>query len=102
MDDLIQFSRTAERIVERGRAAFFDPDDDIVRRAGRSVIVDVSAAADRLPEEFRARFSDVPWRNIRDTRSYVAHQYEAVRDDLIWETLQNQLPDLVARLTGRR
>jgi uncharacterized protein with HEPN domain len=44
----------------------------------------------------------VQWRNIRDTRSYVAHQYEAVRDDLIWETLQIQLPDLVARLTGRR
>ncbi|TDD99069.1 DUF86 domain-containing protein [Jiangella asiatica] len=98
LDDVKQFARTAERIVGRGREAFVDPDDDIVRRAGRSVIIDVSAAVDRLPDDFRARFPDVPWRDIRDTRNYVAHQYDGVRDDLIWSTLTSHLPALVRRL----
>lgn len=100
LDDLQRVARSADRIVARGRRAYLDPDDDILRRAGRSVVMDVSAAVDRLPEEFLARFPDVPWRNIRDTRNYIAHQYELVRDDLIWEALRTHIPDLVRRLQG--
>jgi uncharacterized protein with HEPN domain len=99
LEDLERFARTAERIVARGSRAYFDPDDDIVRRAGRSVVIDVSAAVDRLPEDFQARYPEIPWRNIRDTRNYIAHQYELVRDDLIWEALRSRIPDLVARIT---
>lgn len=99
LDDLRQFARSAERIVARGREAFLDPDDDLLRRAGRSVIVDVSAVVDRLPGEFQARYPDIPWRNIRDTRNYIAHQYESVRDDLIWEALRTHVPDLIRRIT---
>lgn len=100
LGDLRRFAQTAERIVAKGADAYFDPDDDIVRRAGRSVVIDVSAAVDRLPEDFQARFPDIPWRNIRDTRNYIAHQYELVRDDLIWEALRHHIPDLVARITS--
>lgn len=81
--DLTAFAATANRIVSRGREAYFDPADDILRRAGRSVIMDVSAAADRLPLAFTDRFPDVPWREIRATRNRIAHQYDAVRDEII-------------------
>lgn len=103
LQDLVRFARSAERIVARGRDTYLDPNDDLLRRAGRSVIVDVSAAVDRLPEAFRAEFPDIPWRNIRDTRNYIAHQYDLVRDDLIWEALRTDVPDLVRRIrsTGR-
>jgi len=100
LEDLEAFATTARRIVARGREAYVDPADDILRRAGRSVIVDVSAAADRLPESFRAQFPDIPWREIRATRNVVAHECDGVRDDLIWETLRVHVPSLVARLTG--
>lgn len=100
LDDLRQFARSAERITAQGRTAYFDPDDDLLRRAGRSVIIDVSAAVDRLPDDFRDSYPDIPWRNIRDTRNYLAHQYETVRDDLIWEALRTHVPDLVRRITA--
>ena len=100
LEDLEAFATTARRIVARGWKAYVDPEDDILRRAGRSVIVDVSAAADRLPESFRAQFPDIPWREIRATRNVVAHEYDGVRDDLIWETLRVHVPHLVAQLTG--
>ena len=98
LQDLGRFARSAERIVARGREAYLDPNDDLLRRAGRSVIVDVSAAVDRLPEAFRAQFPGIPWRNIRDTRNYIAHQYDLVRDDVIWEALRTDVPDLVRRI----
>lgn len=99
LNDLRAFAATAARIVARGREAYFDGDDDILRRAGRSVIVDVSAAVDRLPSSFTQRFPDVPWRDIRATRNRIAHQYDAARDELIWETLSSGVPELVRHLT---
>ena len=96
--DLGRFARTAERLVAQGREAYLDPNDDLLRRAGRSVIVDVSAAVDRLPEAFRAQFPDIPWRIIRDTRNYIAHQCDLVRDDLIWEALRTDVPELIRRI----
>lgn len=101
LTDLRAFAATADRIVDRGAEAYFDRDDDILRRAGRSVIVDVSAAVDRLPADFTEQFPDVPWREIRATRNRIAHQYDAARDEVIWETLRSSVPELVRRLMRR-
>jgi uncharacterized protein with HEPN domain len=96
--DLSRFGASARRIVGRGHDAFFDPDDDILRRAGRSVIIDVSAAADRLPATFVTEHPDVPWREIRATRNRIAHQYDGVSDQIVWDTLCLHLPDLLEAL----
>ncbi|WP_454041118.1 HepT-like ribonuclease domain-containing protein [Cellulosimicrobium sp. Marseille-Q8652] len=96
--DLSRFGASARRIVGRGREAFFHPEDDILRRAGRSVIVDVSAAADRFPAAFVAAHPDVPWREIRATRNRIAHQYDGVSDEIVWDTLRLHLPDLLKTL----
>ena len=54
--------------AERGHDKFIDPDDDDQRRTARSPLVDLSAAADRLPESFRAAHPEVDWRGIRGVR----------------------------------
>lgn len=98
--DLRRFRTTALRIAARGDAAFFDPDDDILRLAARSVVINVAAAVDRLSDDYRAQFSDVPWRAIRATRNYVAHAYDQVNDRVIWTAMRRDVPDLVDRLVG--
>ncbi|MBN0038685.1 DUF86 domain-containing protein [Cellulosimicrobium cellulans] len=100
--DLASFGRSAHRIVQRGEAAFLDSEDDLLRRAGRSVIVDVSAVADRLPDAFAARYPNVPWREIRATRNRTAHEYDGVSDQIVWETLRTHLPDLLRTLGVER
>lgn len=82
--DLSRFRATALRIAARGQETFFDPEDDILRLAARSVVINVAAAVDRLSEDFRAEFDDVPWAVIRSTRNYVAHAYDQVNDRVIW------------------
>lgn len=98
--DLERFARSASRIVARGEEAFFDPDDDILRRAGRSVIVDVSAAVDRLPDSVKEAMPDVPWADIRATRNIVAHAYDYVNDEYVWEALRTGVPFLGDRLSA--
>lgn len=98
--DIERFGHSAARIVARGRRAFFDPDDDILRRAGRSVVIDVSAAADRLPDAVRNAHPEIPWRAIRTTRNIVAHAYDDVNEEYIWEALRTGIPQLAEGLRG--
>jgi uncharacterized protein with HEPN domain len=100
--DIERFGRSAARIAARGPEAFFDPDDDVLRRAGRSVIIDVSAAIDRLPEAVRDAHPEIPWRAIRTTRNIIAHAYDDVNEEYIWEALHTGIPQLVEGLQGWR
>jgi uncharacterized protein with HEPN domain len=102
LDDLENIRRSAQRIVDKGEDAFFDPEDDILRRAARSVVLDFSSAIDRLSDDVKQRHPDIPWRAIRGARNVVAHQYKDVQDDLIWTMLSASLPDVVQRLRESR
>ncbi|THG34319.1 hypothetical protein E6C70_08515 [Glaciibacter flavus] len=75
LDDIRRFSVTAARVVSRGRARFLDPDDDDQRRIARSVVMDLSTAADRLPASFRDSHASVDWPGIRATRTFIAHDH---------------------------
>jgi uncharacterized protein with HEPN domain len=100
LDDLESIRRSAERIVGKGKDAYFDPDDDILRRAARSVVIDFSSAVDSLGEDVKEHHPDIPWRAIRGARNVVARQDQDVQDDLIWSMLSSSLPDVVRRLRG--
>lgn len=100
--DLQEFAAVAASIVARGRQAFFadDAEAKVLGYAARTVVVNVSAAADRLSQGFRDAHPQVPWRAVRDTRNRVAHDYDGVNDVIVWTTLAADVPRLTAILTG--
>lgn len=96
--DIASFARTASRVVSRGRERFFDPEDDDQRRIARSLVVDLATAADRLPVSFRAEHPQIDWRGIRAVRNFIAHDYSHVRDELLWDALEVEFPELARAL----
>jgi uncharacterized protein with HEPN domain len=54
----------------------------------------ISEASRRLPPDLKARHPDIPWVDIAGAGSIYRHQYEGVRDDLVWHTVQNDLEAL--------
>ena len=100
LDDISRFAVSARRVVERGRERFFDPDDDDQRRIARSLVVDLSTAADRLPESFRAAHPEVDWRGIRAVRNFIAHDYDGTDVEIMWQAIAVQYPAIVASLTA--
>lgn len=96
--DIARFSITARRVVERGRERFIDPADDDQRRIARSLVVDLSAAADRLPESFRAAHPEVDWRGIRAVRNFIAHDYDGTDEEVLWQAIAVQFPLIVTAL----
>jgi Protein of unknown function DUF86 len=48
--------------------------------------------------EFIADNPEIPWRGMRGMRNRVAHGYFGINLDVVWDTTQAALPDLVLRL----
>lgn len=51
---------------------------------------------------FADRHAEIPWRNIRGMRNRIAHGYFEVNLDVVWDTVQTALPDLLKRLPAAR
>ena len=96
--DIARFAATARRVVERGHDRFIDPDNDDQRRIARSLVVDLSAAADKLPEVFRQAHPEVDWRGIRAVPNFIAHDYDGTDEEILWQAISAQFPAIVSAL----
>lgn len=58
----------------------------------------IGEAAGRVPENFRSRHPQVPWRDITDLRNRLIHGYDSVDFDRLWTIIQDDLPRLIEQL----
>lgn len=59
----------------------------------------IGEAARHVPSDLQARYPRVPWRQMRDMRNALIHDYADVSLAIAWDTAQHDLPPLVALLT---
>lgn len=52
--------------------------------------------------EFAQTHGQVPWRNMRGMRNRIAHGYFDVNLDVVWDTVQTALPELLQQLLAVR
>ena len=52
--------------------------------------------------EFAQAHAQVPWRNMRRMRNRIAHGYFDINLDVVWETEQAALPELLKQLPAVR
>src|SRR5450432_2106578 len=60
----------------------------------------ISEASRRLPDQMKARYPSIAWKNIAGAGNVYRHDYEDVSAKLVWDTVQLALPplrDVVAR-----
>jgi uncharacterized protein with HEPN domain len=55
-------------------------------------------ATKRIPNELRARYSNIPWRSMAGIRDKLIHDYENVNLEVVWKTATEDLPSLTPQL----
>jgi len=58
----------------------------------------IGEAARNVSLEFRLEHPEIPWKGIIGQRNVLAHEYGSIKQDLVWEVVKANLPDLVASL----
>jgi uncharacterized protein with HEPN domain len=58
----------------------------------------IGEAANQIPEEVEGMNPEVPWLLMRAMRNRLVHVYFSVSAQLLWDTIQNDLPLLISPL----
>ena len=58
----------------------------------------VGEAASAIPQDFRSRYPDIPWRSMINTRNKLIHHYDGIDLDVVWETAIISIPDLKPKI----
>jgi uncharacterized protein with HEPN domain len=58
----------------------------------------IGEAAARLPDDWKNRLPNVPWRKIVGLRNLLAHGYWVIDVDELWDVARNKVPELVSEL----
>lgn len=56
-------------------------------------------ATKRLSREFRSQHPEVPRDDVAGMRDIIAHQYDRLDLDIVWQVIQRNIPELLRMIT---
>ncbi|MGH7849690.1 MAG: HepT-like ribonuclease domain-containing protein [Thermodesulfobacteriota bacterium] len=59
----------------------------------------IGEAAKRIPDEIKFKYKDIPWKKMAGMRDNLTHAYFGVDYDLVWQTITNNIPDIIKDVT---
>ena len=58
----------------------------------------IGEASNRLTNEFKNQNSSVEWYKLKGMRNHLAHSYDEINYELVWETIKDDLPNLKSQI----
>jgi uncharacterized protein with HEPN domain len=54
----------------------------------------IGEAIKHLPADVRKRYENIDWKKAAGLRDIVVHEYFGINKDIIWDVIQNKIPEL--------
>ena len=58
----------------------------------------VGEAATQISKEEQQNYPQIPWKNIMGMRNKIVHDYFDIDYDVVWDTVQVRIPELITEL----
>jgi uncharacterized protein with HEPN domain len=94
--DILDAADQILAVVQDGRDAWAK--DRLRQLAVERLLEIIGESANSLSDGFRARYPDVPWRDIIGLRIILAHHYHRVDPNQVWIIAANEVPRLAEQL----
>ncbi|MFT3944070.1 MAG: DUF86 domain-containing protein [Ancrocorticia sp.] len=99
LKDLLSQAEAVERLVTRGKAAYSN--DEMLRFAGEDLLIRCGEVVARLARTAPSFIDDNPelkLRNLKDARNVVAHGYDIVDSEIVWQILSVHIPRVARKV----
>lgn len=97
--DILDAAEKAERFLAGVDYESFRANDEKVFAVVRALEV-IGEAAKQVPDPVRAEYTEIPWPDVAGMRDKLIHQYFGVDLEVVWRTVQEDLPTLKATVRG--
>jgi len=75
----------------------FSDDQKSIDAVARNLEI-IGEAANRLPDEFKEKYSEIEWYKVIGLRHRIVHEYFGIDLEIIWQILHKDLPELKHKL----
>ena len=93
LKDILSAIKSIEVFVAEMEFEEFQSDDKTLSAVIRKLEI-IGEAVKQVGDEIRQSHPDIPWKQIAGMRDKLIHFYFGVDTHLVWQTLQNRLPEL--------
>ena len=90
--DILEAIERIEKYAAQGKKTF--EQDELVQNWMVSHITMIGEACRFLPEEFQARYAEIPWADIIGMRNILVHHYFGIDLDAVWAVVEQDIPEL--------
>ena len=99
---ILDYCDRIRSIVDRFGNSFetYNTDADY-RDAVLMNVFQIGEASNRLSDECKEIMNAVPWHEIYGTRNVIAHGYVKVKNEIIWEIVEKDVPLLKQEITTK-
>ena len=101
LDDILDGVEKIKRYTREMTYEEFVEDPKTVDAVLRNFEV-IGEAAKNVPDDIRQEYDDVPWSEMAGMRDKLIHGYATVELQIIWTTIQEEVPALGAQISSVR
>jgi uncharacterized protein with HEPN domain len=95
--DIIDAVEKIEKFTEGMDSERFYADDKTAYAVIRALEI-IGEATKKVPQNIKESYPQVPWREMAGIRDKLIHDYFGVNLEVIWKTVQEDLPTLKPRI----
>ena len=93
LQSIIKYCQRIEKKMVGLTRKMFEENQD-VREIICFNIFQIGELAKHLPDEFCAKYNQVPWGQIKRMRDVIGHGYDTVENDIVWDTAKEDVKPL--------
>ena len=95
--DMLDAARTVEQLTSNQDFTQYSNDRRTQLAVERSLEI-IGEAASRVSTSFRNAHPEIPWRQIIGQRNVLIHEYGEIKQERIWKTVTENIPQLIEQL----
>lgn len=94
LEDILKAANKIQNYTSGQQFETFSLDEKTIDAVIRNFEI-IGEGAKRIPEEYKLLHPEIQWRRIIGFRNRIIHEYFDIDYSIMWEVINNYLPDLV-------